>query len=124
MAYTISDVTNRALALLGGDAADRAVLEKLCAAAASELESRLRAGVSSNGIGELFVTAAGVLALSMYVQVGGADGAKSVKAGNVTVSRRDAGNGAVSAASLRREAETMLSAYLCDRGFEFVGVRG
>lgn len=124
MAYTVNEITARALALLGGDAADAAVLEKLCAASASELESRLREGVTADGIGELFVTAAGVLALSMYIGVGGADGAKSVRAGNVTVSRRDAAGGAVSAAALRREAEAMLSAWLCDRGFEFLGVRG
>ncbi|NCB51058.1 MAG: hypothetical protein EOM54_04140 [Clostridia bacterium] len=124
MAYTTSEITARALALLGGDAADAAVLEKLCAASASELESRLREGMTSDGIGELFVTAAGVLALSMYVEVGGADGAKSVKAGNVTVARREAGGGIASAAALRREAEAMLSAYLRDRGFGFVGVRG
>lgn len=124
MAYTTSDITNRALALLGGDAGDAAVLEKLCAAAASELESRLREGVSSDDAGERFVTAAGILALSMYIEVGGADGAQSVRAGNVTIGRRGARSGIVSAAALRREAEAMLSSYLRDRGFEFVGVRG
>jgi hypothetical protein len=124
MAYTTSDITNRALALLGGDAADAAGLEKLCAAAASELESRLREGASCDGIGELFVTAAGVLALSMYIEVCGADSAKSVRAGNVTVSRREAAGAAVSAAALRREAAAMLSAWLRDRGGGVRGVRG
>ncbi len=88
------------------------------------MESRLREGVSPDDIGELFITAAGMLALSMYIEVGAADDAAGVKAGNVTVSRRGAREGIASAASLRREAEAMLSAFLKDRGFGFVGVRG
>lgn len=124
MAYTISDVTGRALALLGGDTADSEALGRLCAAAASELESRLREGVSVDDIEERFVTAAGVLALAMYVEVGGADDVSGIRAGNVTVSRRGAQNRIASAAALRRESEAMLAAYLTDRGFEFMGVRG
>lgn len=124
MAYALSDITARALALLGGDAEESEVLSGLCAAAAAELESRLREGASADDAGELFVMAAGVLALSMYVEIGGADGASGVKAGNVTVSRRGARDSLASAAALRREAESMLSAYLSDRGFEFMGVRG
>jgi hypothetical protein len=124
MAYTISDITERALALLGGDTGDTEALTRLCPAAASELESRLREGVSPDDIEELFVTAAGVLALSMYIGIGGANDVSGVRAGNVTVSRRGAQSAAVSAATLRREAEAMLSAYLADRGFEFMGVRG
>ncbi|HBD85954.1 MAG TPA: hypothetical protein DC001_00840 [Clostridiales bacterium] len=124
MAISANDITARALALLGGAPEDTGVLSGLCAAAASEMESRLREGVSPDDIGELFITAAGMLALSMYIEVGAADDAAGVKAGNVTVSRRGAREGIASAASLRREAEAMLSAFLKDRGFGFVGVRG
>lgn len=124
MAYTIDDITARALALLGGEPGDTRVLGNLCAAAASELEARLRDGVVTDEIGELFITAAGILALSMYIEVGGADAAESVRAGNVTVSGRSARDAVLSVATLRREAEAMLSAYLKGRGFEFMGVRG
>jgi hypothetical protein len=124
MAYTVEDVETRALALLGGDAAGGDGLRALCAAAASELESRLRAGVSSAELGDTFVTAAGILALSLYVQAGGADDRASVKAGSVAVSRRSGGSVRTSAAALRREAETLLAGYLSDRGFDFRGVRG
>jgi hypothetical protein len=84
----------------------------------------LREGVSPDEIEELFVTAAGVLALSMYIGIGGAKRRLRRQSWNVTVSRRGAQSAAVSAATLRREAEAMLSAYLADRGFEFMGVRG
>ncbi|MEG1633331.1 MAG: hypothetical protein RR314_04695 [Oscillospiraceae bacterium] len=125
MAYTTDDIKARALALMGGDAGtDGARISALCSAAASELERRLRAGVVAAELGETFVTAAGILALSMYAELQGADGAESVRAGSVTVSRRGAGAEKTSAAVLRREAEGMLSAFLEDRGFDFRGVRG
>lgn len=52
------------------------------------------------------------------------DDASSVKVGSVTVSRRGSGSVRSSAASLRKQAETMLAGYLKDSGFDFRGVRG
>lgn len=126
MAYTNSDIENRALSLISSGIPEESagVLKAVCAAAAAELESRLRRGVSSEQIQELFVTAAGMLALSMYMELSGfpADRVGSFSAGNVSV-HLDGGAVSASAASLRKNAEHMLAAYL-DGGFEFVGVRG
>ncbi len=41
----------------------------VCSAAAAELESRLRRGASSDEIGEIFVTASAMLAISMYMEL-------------------------------------------------------
>ena len=97
----------------------------MCASAAAELESRLRKGVSSEEIQELFVTAAGMLALSMYMELAGvpSDRVGSFSAGNLSV-RLDGGAVSASAANLRKYAEHMLAAYLDGGGFEFMGVRG
>ncbi len=124
MAYTNSDIEKKALSLIKEELPTESaeVLRAVCAAAAAELESRLRKGVTSEKIQELFVTAAGMLALSMYMELGNAqhDGVSSFSAGHLSV---QLGGAAASAASLRKQAETMLSAYL-DGGFAFMGVRG
>lgn len=106
---------------LAGDDADSAVLGAMCAAAAGELEARLKRGVDPAALGETFVAAAGVLALSMYCAVKDPEKLKSFKAGNLSV---EYGDGGISPEGLRRAAEGMLSAYLTDRGFGFLGVEG
>ena len=126
MAYTNSDIENKALSLMSSELSveSAGILKAVCASAAAELESRLRKGVSSEEIQELFVTAAGMLALSMYIELSGLPGDRvgSFSAGNVSV-RLDGSAVSASAANLRKYAENMLAAYL-DGGFEFMGVRG
>ena len=93
--------------------------------AAAELESKLRTGVKSSDIEELFVSAAGVLAISMYLELDDIPGDKidSFKAGELSV-KLHSGEKAQSAASLRKRAESMLAAYLECGGFDFKGVQG
>lgn len=125
MAFDAERIKTRALALLGGGGeTEGAALGPLSAAAGTELENRLRADVSAETLGERFDTAASLLALSLFVQTNGADGAGSVKAGRVTVSGASGTQRTFSAAALRREAETLLSDCLTDREFSFRGVRG
>ena len=109
--------------MAGGEVSET-VLMTLCMSAAEELRGRLRSGVSAAEIKERFVAAAGVLALSMYIAAGAspAPAVRSFRAGNLSVSC--AGTEVPSAASLRRQAERMLSAYLRDEEFAFLGVRG
>lgn len=109
--------------MAGGEVSET-VLMTLCKSAAGELRERLRSGVSAAEIKERFVAAAGVLALSMYAAAGAAPApaVRAFKAGNLSVSC--AGAETASAASLRRQAERMLSAYLRDGDFAFLGVRG
>ncbi len=104
--------------VLGEEAGSEGVLKALCEAASTELLARLREGTNVESIKPLFVTAAGVLALSMYVAVGD-EGTKSVKAGNMAIST---GGRAASAHSLRKQAEAMIAAYVKDCGFEFRSV--
>ena len=99
------------------------VLLALCRAAAGELKRRLRGGGSPTEIKEEFVTAAGMLALSMYIAAEDRPAISSFKAGSFSVGCR-AGGGEVTAESLRRQAEAVLAAYLRDEGFAFLGVRG
>ena len=127
MAYTNQDIESKAREMLAasplGDKGK--ALRSACQTAALELESKLRSGVKSSDIEELFVSAAAVLALSLYLELTGITNDKidSFKAGELSVSLRD-GTKTGSAQSLRMRAESMLSAYLDCGGFEFKGVVG
>lgn len=122
----VDEIYEKALELLGGNISEGRVcsLKAMCEAAAAELEARLRSGVTAGEIKSAFVIAAGVLALSMYVQLGGDPDVASFRAGNVSVSHCDPGSRAASSVALRHQAEELLTAYLADRGFEFTGVQG
>ena len=121
MSYTDMDIEMKALSMLGESVPDEDadMLRAVCSAA--ELESRLRRGASSDEIGETFVTASAMLAISMYMELGSAHsgGVSGFTAGKLSVQL-----GGASAAALRKSAETMLGAYLDSGGFEFVGVQG
>lgn len=108
-------------AKMAGTAEDDAVLAAMCDAAAEELVSRLRAGVSREALGAVFDTAAGVLALSMYCAVGETERIRSYRAGNVSA---ELSGGEPDPEALRTAAERMLSGALADRGFDVMGVRG
>lgn len=127
MAYTNQDIESKAREMLAASPLGNKgkALRSACQTAALELESKLRSGVNSSDIEELFVSAAAVLALSMYLELTGITNDKidSFKAGELSVSLRD-GTKTGSAQSLRMRAESMLSAYLDCGGFEFKGVVG
>lgn len=127
MAYTNQDIESKAREMLAASPLGNKgkALRSACQTAAAELESKLRSGVKSSDIEELFVGAAAMLALSMYLELTGITNDKidSFKAGELSVSLRD-GTKTGSAQSLRMRAESMLSAYLDCGGFEFKGVVG
>ena len=127
MAYTNQDIESKAREMLAASPLGNKgkALRSACQTAAAELESKLRSGVKSSDIEELFVSAAAVLALSLYLELTGItnDMIDSFKAGELSVSLRD-GTKTGSAQSLRQRAESMLSAYLDCGGFEFKGVVG
>lgn len=105
---------------LGGEE-NGAVLRRLCEASSGELRARLRENVEAEDIRELFVTAASVLALSMYMALTDSLSGEEVRAGELSVKKRALG---ASAAELRKQAETLLAEYLRDEGFAFMGVSG
>ncbi len=104
---------------------ENSVLQQLCRCAEEKLASRLREGTALEEIGAIFVTAAGMLALSLFLQVrSGTQEESSMKLGDVSIQRRGAGAGHSSAAQLRRQAELLLHPWLEDQGFAFCGVQG
>ena len=92
------------------------VLGLLCKAAEDELLKRLKEDVDPESIKALFITAAAMIACSMYETYGGV---KSWSAGQFSVTE----GGAVS--NLRDRAEILMAGYIdAGSGFDFVGVDG
>lgn len=121
-----NEIIERAEQLLGRTIRQEelASLRAMCSAASSELVGRLKGDANPEEFRELFVSAAGVLALSLYMQLGSSEPAGSFTAGKVSVSVSGSEDTRISAATLRQLAESMLGSYLKDNGFSFRGVRG
>ena len=126
MAYSDKEIEIRAKEMLGRELSqsEERLLRRVCSAAVTELEARLRNGIKSEDIGELFNDAAGVLALSLFIELGSGDinNIDSFTAGGLSVkldSTRDK-----AAAKLRSRAEAMLVSYLKCPDFAFTGVEG
>lgn len=106
---------------LSGERTPEEILRALCAAASAELRQRLKAGVSVEEIHSAFVTATGLLALSMAMLADGEGGLTGFQAGSLSLRF---GEQPLSAGRLRQQAEALLRGYLDDEGFAFVGVPG
>ena len=89
-----------------------------CSCAETELSGRLKQDVNVSDIKPLFITAAAMLAVSMYFASGG-DSVKSWSAGQVSVT------GGASWQDLRDRAEMLMAGYIdAGSGFDFRGVMG
>lgn len=122
MSYTNIDIFAKARELAPEMGAESSALfSALCTAADVELKSRLKSGVELSEIEELFVTAAAMLALSMFTESSAQERMTEFTAGSLTVGLEGENT---SAASLRRQAENMLRRYIESDDFAFTGVAG
>ena len=126
MAYSLSDIENKARELLGREPEQRedGLIHSAAMAVSRELESRLRPGVAICDIEELFTVAAGILTAAMLKEIcGGTEGdLSSFSAGNLSVHFN--GSSSVTPEKLRKCAEDMLAPYIYRGGFCFTGVAG
>ena len=124
MAYKKEDIVQRSRAMLGESfhAGSEARLDSLCAAAALQLESRLRSSVDRSEIEAVFVSAASLLAVSMYMELEYCGEPESFSAGNLSVKLKGGSGSSGGADSLRKQAETMLAPYTESGAFGFMGV--
>ena len=119
---TVSQQVYAQALLLAGQLDDRQsqLLQVLCTAAASSLESRLRDGITPEDCKADFIAAASLYALASLGDVEDTVQVEEFKAGDLSVrqssERRDAASNC-----LQRQAEMMILPYLKDR-FSFVGV--
>ena len=101
---------------------EESALNEMCAAAYSQLLSRLKDGVSVDMIHDEFTRAAGILGIALYIGLD-CPSIDSFSAGNLTLKKRGDEAAKNTALSLRNQAELMLACYLKDDGFYFGAVR-
>lgn len=111
----VEDVYALATTFLKGEV-DRSLLEVYCRAAMSQLERQLKAGVTLQDCGELFITAAAWIAVGFYGQSMDTDGVSSFSAGDFSVTKSGVQYG-----QLRQQAEQLMAPY-CKGQMGFLGV--
>lgn len=99
-----------------------AVLQDMCKAAYDEFSGRLQKDVDIADIEEKFIRAAAMLGVALCMGLD-PELEESFSAGSVSVKRLSASSRRDAAASMREQAELMLSGYLDDGGFAFRTVR-
>ena len=106
--------------LLAGELEQRRsqLLQILCTAATSSLESRLRDGITPEDCKADFIAAASLYALAALNEVGDTDRLEEISAGDLTLRKNSAD---AAANCLRNQAQIMIVPYLKDR-FSFQGV--
>ena len=119
---TVSQQVYAQALLLAGQLDERQsqLLQVLCAAAASSLESRLRDGITPKDCKADFIAAASLYALASLGSVEETVNVEEFKAGDLTVRQSKSGRDAASSC-LQRQAEMIILPYLKDR-FSFMGV--
>ncbi len=100
-------------------------LYDFCLVAETELENRLKTGVTKESCSGVFIQAAAVLAVSyLNVLENGSGDIESYSAGEVSVRRKSTAAAREMYKALREQAETMMAPFLKDDGFFFREVRG
>ena len=119
---TVSEQVYAQALLLAGDLEQRQsqLLQMLCTAVTSSLESRLREGITSEDCKADFIAAASLYALAALGDMEETVDVEEFRAGDLTVRQSKSGRSAASNC-LQRQADMMILPYLKDR-FSFLGV--
>ena len=114
-----------ACALTKADECEKEMLAMLCAAQEEMLEQRLRDGVSKEACASAFVCAAAFLsAAALESARAGGEELSSLRAGDLTVTKRSAGESGRRFDALREQAWALMRPYTKDGAFCFFGVQG
>ena len=119
------EIVSIASELSHATAEEAGVLDKLCAAACRELTGRLREGISKEDCEGAFTCAAAWLAAAALASArGSGEDVSSLRAGELSVTRRSGKECSEQYARLRRQAWELMAPYVKDSGFCFRGVCG
>lgn len=107
------------------DENEQETLAMLCAAQEEMLEQRLREGVSKEACASAFVCAAAFLsAAALQSAKAGGEEVSSLRAGDLTVTKRSPGESGKRLDALREQAWALMRPYTKDGAFCFFGVQG
>ena len=114
-----------ACAMTKADESERETLTLLCAAQEEALEKRLRDGVSKEMCESAFICAAAFLAAAALERArAGGEELSSLRAGDLTVTKRSSDEGSKRLSLLREQAWALMQPYTKDGSFCFFGVQG
>ena len=114
-----------ACALTKADEGEKEMLAMLCATQEEMLEQRLREGVSKEACASAFVCAAAFLsAAALQSAKAGGEEVSSLRAGDLTVTKRSPGESGKRLDALREQAWALMRPYTKDGAFCFFGVQG
>ena len=112
-----------ACAMTKADESERETLALLCAAQEEALEKQLRDGVSKEMCESAFICAAAFLAAAALESArAGGEELSSLRAGDLTVTKRSSDEGSKRLSLLREQAWALMRPYTTDGGFCFRGV--
>ena len=113
-----------ACAMTKADESERETLTLLCAAQEEALEKQLRDGVSKEMCESAFICAATFLAAALESARAGGEELSSLRAGDLTVTKRASGESGRRLEALCAQARMLMRPYTKDGSFCFFGVQG
>lgn len=126
MAENMSEqIFSIACALSKADESEKEMLRMICTAQEEILVHALKEGVAKENCASAFICAASWLAsAAMESARAGGEEVSSLRAGDLTVTRRSFGERGKRLAALREQAWALMHPYTTDAGFSFRGVQG
>ena len=124
MAESMSgQIVSIACALSKADEGERALLEMICKAQEEQLARTLKEGVTREDCESAFICAASWLAAAALESArAGGEEFSSLRAGDLTVTKRSSDEGSKRLSLLREQAWALMRPYTTDGGFCFRGV--
>lgn len=124
MAESMSgQIVSIACALSKADESEKALLEIICRAQEERLARTLKEGVAREDCESAFICAAAFLSAAALENArAGGEEVSSLRAGDLTVTKRSAGEGSRRLNALREQAWALMRPYTTDGGFCFRGV--
>lgn len=118
-------ILSAARMLTGADESEGELLKMICSAQEMILERALRADVTKEECRSAFVCAGAFLAAAALESArAGGEELSSLRAGDLTVTKRTSGEGGKRLAALREQAQMLMRPYTKDGAFCFFGVQG
>lgn len=124
MAESMSEqIFSIACALSKADESEKSMLQMICTAQEESLVRALKAGITREDCESAFICAAAFLsAAALESAKAGGEEVSSLRAGDLTVTKRSAGEGSRRLNALREQAWALMRPYTTDGGFCFRGV--
>lgn len=121
----LEEITAIASELSHATESEENVLDRLCTAACGEIEGKLCEGISKEDCEGAFICAAAWLAAAALASArSSGEDVSSLRAGDLSVTRRSGAECAQQYERLRKQAWELMAPYVKDSGFCFRGVRG